>query len=308
MLATTTAVAVISEMPCARVVLMGAMATRGAGERQLCLRPFRSSQRRTCAARKRAFIFPMKTISSHLTRGVIIAVSLLVLSQAWRLGRQPEADQVPEKVMAELKQELHRMDAPPPRPVMPSQSSLEFGDKWERPHNPWKDPTDPDKVWHDQRQRASQLLLKNKREFIFRRGVGGHGAVNRAGLPSVYDRCLPALESSVTPPWETPLRPGRVLNCRFTLQAASPKRPQARSPCSSDSGHAAPAASTPTRLRLPHHHLAGGRLRLRCHHAGEFFTASPTALLVMQCLERQGSSTARSSTASPRPSTCPPHR
>jgi hypothetical protein len=103
----------------------------------------------------------MKTISSHLTRGVIIAVSLLVLSQAWRLGRQPEADQVPEKVMAELKQELHRMDAPPPRPVMPSQSSLEFGDKWERPHNPWKDPTDPDKVWHDQRQRASQLLLRS---------------------------------------------------------------------------------------------------------------------------------------------------
>ena len=103
----------------------------------------------------------MKTTSSHLTRGVVIAVSLLALSQAWRLGRQPANDQVPEKVITELKQELRRVETPPSQPVIPSETSVEFGDRWERPHNPWKDPTDPDRVWHDQRQRASQVLMRS---------------------------------------------------------------------------------------------------------------------------------------------------
>ncbi len=103
----------------------------------------------------------MKTISSHLIRGVIIVVSLLVLSQAWRVSNGPEADPVPEKVIAELKKELYRPKTPPSRPMAPSETSVEFGGRWQRPHNPWKDPTDPDEVWHQQRQRASELLIRS---------------------------------------------------------------------------------------------------------------------------------------------------
>ncbi|MDZ4401695.1 hypothetical protein [Prosthecobacter sp.] len=102
----------------------------------------------------------MKTTSSHLTRGVIIAVSLLVLSQAWRASKRPETDPVSEKVIAELKKELYRPETPQSRPVVPSESSIEFVRKLQRPHDPWKDPTDPDEVWHQQRQRAGELMLR----------------------------------------------------------------------------------------------------------------------------------------------------
>jgi|JI6StandDraft_1071083.scaffolds.fasta_scaffold416064_2 hypothetical protein len=102
----------------------------------------------------------MKTTSSHLTRGVIIAVSLLVLSQAWRASKRPETDPVSDKVIAELKRELYRPETPL-KPLVPSENSIEFVRKLQRPHDPWKDPTDPDHVWHQQRQRASELLLRH---------------------------------------------------------------------------------------------------------------------------------------------------
>jgi hypothetical protein len=101
----------------------------------------------------------MKTSSSHLTKGVVIAVILLAVSQAWRVGQRSETDQVPDKVIAELKKELVRPETTA-KPVVPSEGSIEFVRKLQRPHDPWKDPTDPDHVWHQQRQRASELMIR----------------------------------------------------------------------------------------------------------------------------------------------------
>ncbi|MFO1484795.1 MAG: hypothetical protein U1F71_15640 [Verrucomicrobiaceae bacterium] len=102
----------------------------------------------------------MKTTSSHLIRGVVIAVALLALSQAWRVGQRSEPDPVQDKVIAELKKELVRPEAIS-KPFVPSENSIEFVHKLRRPHDPWKDSTDPDDVWHQQRQRACELLIRH---------------------------------------------------------------------------------------------------------------------------------------------------
>lgn len=101
----------------------------------------------------------MKTSSSHLAKGVVIVVILLALSQAWKVGQRTETDQVPDKVIAELKKELVRPESPS-MPIVPTEGSIEFVRKLHRPHDPWKDPTDPDDVWHQQRQRASELMVR----------------------------------------------------------------------------------------------------------------------------------------------------
>ncbi len=41
-----------------------------------------------------------------------------------------------------------------------SESSIEFARQPKAPHDPWKNRTDPDGVWHSQRQRASELLIR----------------------------------------------------------------------------------------------------------------------------------------------------
>ncbi|MFN0076233.1 MAG: hypothetical protein ACKVY0_07150 [Prosthecobacter sp.] len=103
----------------------------------------------------------MKTTSSHLTRGVIIAVSLLVLAQAWRVGQRSELQPESSSIIAEPEQAPPRPTHPVLQSYAPLKDSLEFGSRWQRPHNPWKDPTDPDEVWHQQRQRASELLIRS---------------------------------------------------------------------------------------------------------------------------------------------------
>jgi len=183
MLATTTAVAVISEMPCALEVLIGAMAKRGAGERQP------GFQNWACRARKIEFTTVMKTTSSKFSRGLIILVMLLVPAVSWWVSlRYQEHQQAEKELAAEWRQQADRLkmiedkyasaakenDAfrrwveEKQQPGSPRSAkewlqkmepdSIEFSAKPMR--TSWNGQTDPDSVWHEQRQRASEMLIR----------------------------------------------------------------------------------------------------------------------------------------------------
>ncbi|HEY1051401.1 MAG TPA: hypothetical protein VGE39_16630 [Prosthecobacter sp.] len=102
----------------------------------------------------------MKTTSSHLMKGVIIGVILLISAQAWRATQR-------EEVMAPSASASTASAPPaamPPSPryqlIIPSENSIEFVEQLKAPHDPWKNRTDPDDVWHSQRQKASELLIR----------------------------------------------------------------------------------------------------------------------------------------------------
>ncbi len=104
----------------------------------------------------------MKTMSSHLLKGMIIVVVLLVLAQAWRVSRHDEAAaDVPETTVTQESVEVNTPPSPRYQLRIPSEGSVEFVQELQRAHNPWKDAADPDHVWHSQRQRASELLIRH---------------------------------------------------------------------------------------------------------------------------------------------------
>ncbi|MBE2287855.1 MAG: hypothetical protein IAE77_30635 [Prosthecobacter sp.] len=103
----------------------------------------------------------MKTTSSHLTRGVVIAAILLALSQAWRVGQRTQTGQkIPDKPVAESNSEPAQ-PVPPSRRFNPAAASIEFLREPAPLPDPWKNPADPSNVWHEQRQRASELLIRH---------------------------------------------------------------------------------------------------------------------------------------------------
>lgn len=107
----------------------------------------------------------MKTTSSHVLKGMVIGIILLVLAQAWRAGRNSdELTTPPAGNSAVTTADSATVPPAPPSPryqlVIPSEGSIEFTQQLQRPHDPWKNRTDPDAVWHEQRQRASEMLIR----------------------------------------------------------------------------------------------------------------------------------------------------
>lgn len=107
----------------------------------------------------------MKTTSSHVLKGMVIGIILLVVAQAWRAGR--DSDDVGTPANDSTAAVPAAPAAPPPLPpspryqlVIPSEGSIEFTQQLQPPRDPWKYRTDPDDVWRDQRQRASEMLVR----------------------------------------------------------------------------------------------------------------------------------------------------
>lgn len=102
----------------------------------------------------------MKTMSSHLLKGMIIVIVLLVLAQAWRVSKNDEAAAVPEATVTQPAVDVGTPPSPRYQPRIPLRGSVEFTQELERAHNPWKDSADPDRMWHAQQQRASELMIR----------------------------------------------------------------------------------------------------------------------------------------------------
>jgi hypothetical protein len=99
----------------------------------------------------------MKTTSSHLIKGVIIVVTLLALSQVWRVGQRTKNDTMRDQPVTTLTQETA---GPKPPPGRFSPESVEFIRDVQPPHDPWKDPADPSNLWHQQRRRAREVMIR----------------------------------------------------------------------------------------------------------------------------------------------------
>ena len=102
----------------------------------------------------------MKTTSSHLMKGVIIGVILLISAQAWRVTQREDAMPPAEAGSAPSAPAVTTPPSPRYQLVIPSENSIEFVQQLKEPHDPWKNRTDPDDVWHSQRQKASELLIR----------------------------------------------------------------------------------------------------------------------------------------------------
>ncbi|MGV3659570.1 MAG: hypothetical protein ACO1TE_05280 [Prosthecobacter sp.] len=102
----------------------------------------------------------MKTTSSHLMKGVIIGVILLISAQAWRVSQRDEAIPPSEPTTTASVPTVATPPSPRYQLIIPSENSIEFVEQLKAPHDPWKNRTDPDGVWHSQRQKASELLIR----------------------------------------------------------------------------------------------------------------------------------------------------
>lgn len=104
----------------------------------------------------------MKTTSSRVLKGVVIGIILLVIVLAWRAARQGRSTAAPPAHDGAA--DTSAAASPPPpvpqhsRLTIPAEGSVEFTQQLKRPHDPWKDRTDPDKVWEGQREKARELL------------------------------------------------------------------------------------------------------------------------------------------------------
>ncbi len=90
-------------------------------------------------------------------KGMVIGVILLITTQAWRASHRGD------EVLPAAEPAATSMVHPSPRfefDMPSSESSIEFARQPKAPHDPWKNRTDPDGVWHSQRQRASELLIR----------------------------------------------------------------------------------------------------------------------------------------------------
>lgn len=105
----------------------------------------------------------MNITSSHLLKGMVIGIILLVCAQAWRTGRdQDAAAALPPENVSTVTTTVAPPAPPSPRYqlVIPSEGSIEFTQQLQQAQDPWKIRTDPDHVWHNQRQRASEMLIR----------------------------------------------------------------------------------------------------------------------------------------------------
>ena len=103
----------------------------------------------------------MKTTSSQLVvGGVIISTLVLIFVAAWRVDSSSAfRPAIPQSVVAVQEQAPVSRALPESRSVVPLSDSVEFGHQT-RQHDPWRDATDPDTVWHQQRQQARQMLIR----------------------------------------------------------------------------------------------------------------------------------------------------
>ena len=102
----------------------------------------------------------MKTTSSQLVvGGVIISALVLIFVAAWRVDSSSAFRPAPQSVVAVQEQAPVSRALPESRSVVPLSDSVEFGHQT-RQHDPWRDATDPDTVWHQQRQQARQMLIR----------------------------------------------------------------------------------------------------------------------------------------------------
>jgi hypothetical protein len=116
--------------------------------------------RKACLGLKNEFISNMKTTSSQLmVGGVIILTLVLIFAAAWRVDRKPVSQPSTPAVVAVQEQAPVPREVPESRSVVPLSESVEFGHQT-RQHDPWRDATDPDTVWHQQREQARQTLIR----------------------------------------------------------------------------------------------------------------------------------------------------
>lgn len=93
-------------------------------------------------------------------KGVIIGVILLISAQAWRVTQREEAIPATEAAATAPASTVNTPPSPRYQLIIPSENSIEFVEQLKAPHDPWKNRTDPDDVWHSQRQKASELLIR----------------------------------------------------------------------------------------------------------------------------------------------------
>lgn len=93
-------------------------------------------------------------------KGVIIGVILLISAQAWRVSQRQEATPPTEAVTTAPASTVTTPPSPRYQLVIPSENSIEFVEQLKAPRDPWKNRADPDDVWHSQRQKASELLIR----------------------------------------------------------------------------------------------------------------------------------------------------
>lgn len=93
-------------------------------------------------------------------KGVIIAIILLVFTQAWRVSQRDEVTPAAPVPLAESSSSQVLPPSPRYERGIPSEGSVEFMQQLKPMHDPWKHRTDPDHVWERQRQRASELLIR----------------------------------------------------------------------------------------------------------------------------------------------------
>lgn len=93
-------------------------------------------------------------------KGVIIGVILLISAQAWRVSQRDEAMPPPEPTVTAWAPTAATPPSPRHQLVTPSENSIEFVEQLKAPHDPWKNRTDPDSVWHSQRQKANEVLIR----------------------------------------------------------------------------------------------------------------------------------------------------
>jgi ABC-type nickel/cobalt efflux system permease component RcnA len=113
--------------------------------------------------------FLMKTTSPYLTKAAMILVALFVTATAWWAGwkQQESAKQAEhDRAANEKRQEVQKWQEKLGQQSGILQKTIQEAGTIEafakpRSLNTWNGPTDPDHVWHEQRQRANQTLMRH---------------------------------------------------------------------------------------------------------------------------------------------------
>lgn len=111
----------------------------------------------------------MKTTSPYLIKAVMILTALFVPATAWWVGwknqesaKQAEHDRAAIEKLQEVQkwQEKLGQQSGILQKTIQEAGTIEAFAK-PRSLNTWNGPTDPDHVWHEQRQRANQTLIQH---------------------------------------------------------------------------------------------------------------------------------------------------